>query len=104
MEFVDKYLPGVTTPIKLPLDYELVSGHGDKVKYTNATGEEVEHYTYISHDGSYVLTEEFRKVFPHDSIIVVLYDNEKNLYLQLMTLKLNIRVVMLKERNKHLKI
>lgn len=80
--FVEHFLSGVSTPIMLPPQYALVRGVDDKIEYVNAHGETVEHYTYMDHVGQGVIVDEFRKLFPHDSILVVLYDNKKNLYLQ----------------------
>lgn len=80
--FVEHFLPGVHTPIMLPAKYVLVRGGGDKIAYVNASGETVEHYTYMDHAGQSVIVDEFRKLFPHDSILVVLFGGQKNLYLQ----------------------
>lgn len=80
--FTEHFLPGISTPIMLPAEYVVVRGAGDTIVYINALGETVEHYTYMDHAGQSVIVDEFRKLFPHDSILVVLYDSKRNMYLQ----------------------
>ncbi len=80
--FAEHFLPGVVTPILLPQEYNLVRGVGDVLVYTSTEGETVEHYAYMDHAGSAVIVDEFRKLFPHDSILVMLYDAQRNIFLQ----------------------
>lgn len=80
--FIEHRLAGVITPVMLPEGYAIVNAAQDKIVYNNAQGERVEHYTYMDHAQERVVVDEFRKLFPHDSIVVVLYDKAGNLYLQ----------------------
>jgi hypothetical protein len=78
---IEHFIPGVVTPIMLPPGYSIVEAHGSDIVYLNAAGERREHFTYLDHAGKQVIVDEFRNSFPHDSIIVVLYDKATNLYL-----------------------
>jgi hypothetical protein len=66
----------------LPKEYVVVAGRGDTITYKNGSGETISHYTYMHHDGRAVIVDEFRKLFPHDSVLVLLYDSEGGMYLQ----------------------
>jgi hypothetical protein len=81
-ECTEHYFEQIKTPILLPPDYKILEVKGQKIRYIKPDGSTVESDLYMHHSEQLVIVDEFRKKFPHDSVIVLLFGPNKELYLQ----------------------
>lgn len=81
-ECVEHYFEQIRTPILLPPDYKILEVKGQRIRYAKPDGSIVESDLYMHYSEQVVIVDEFRKKFPHDSIIVLLFGPKKELYLQ----------------------
>lgn len=81
--FREHFFEGIETPIILPSDYNLIDlQDAVRLKYKTSSGELKVSDAYMEHVENKVIVDEFRKLFPHDSVIVMLYNSAGELFLQ----------------------
>lgn len=82
MKFKEQYLPRIKTPILVPEHYKLLDVHGGRVHYEDTqTGEKHYDEPLYLHDEPKIFFNQFRTQFPNDSVIVLIFSPENNLYL-----------------------
>lgn len=88
MEFVEEHLPNIKTPILAPKTVRLIGLENSKVRFLDFLHgvEFVDEVHFFSGREALVLNT-FRKYFPVDTAIIMLFSPTKNLYLQKRGLK-----------------
>ncbi len=82
-ECIEQRFEQIQTPILLPAGYNVLELKNQKIRYTKPDGSIIESDLYMHHSEPVVIVDEFRKQFPHDSVIVLLFGPNKELYLQM---------------------
>ncbi|MDQ3018390.1 MAG: hypothetical protein M3Q64_00785 [bacterium] len=80
--FKDHFIEDIRTPIILPENYSIIGTDKGTLIYKNKDGEIQTSDPYMHHSEDKIIVDEFRKQFPHDSVIVLLSGPHKELYLQ----------------------
>lgn len=86
--FSKQYFENITTPVYLPSGYKLLNFKDNKIIYLNTKGKEIDSDPYMHSTEDVLIVDEFRKKFPHDSAIILLFDNNGNMFLQRRGLKM----------------
>jgi len=82
MKFEEKYISKVKTPILVPEHYKLLDVHKGRIHYQDIkTGEKHNDEPLFLHDKQKIFFNQFRTLFPNDSVIVLLFTPEGKLFL-----------------------
>lgn len=83
MQFEKKYLEGIKTPIIVPKTVRFVKMERNKLRYLDyLTGTEFVDELHFYHGKNQLILNRFRKFFPIDVVLVMLFGPNGNLFLQ----------------------
>lgn len=82
IEFEGRSIKGIETPVLLPVGSKIISFVDGRFVYEKENGEQKNTALYMHKDEPVAIVDEFRNLFPHESMIVLLFDGNGNMFLQ----------------------
>jgi hypothetical protein len=82
VKFEEYFIDRIKTPVLMPRECVIISFENGRIIYRNKNNEIKNSAPYMHRTEDAVIVDEFRNLFPHESVIILLFDGKGNIYLQ----------------------